>query len=78
MMRRMASRTELDALMTDLERQVPKLIDAIPVEFHLEAWAQHADEILEQAGAEDHAYVFDCLEAMALRNGLIVGTFGSS
>jgi hypothetical protein len=74
----MVTRADLDTLMADLDRQVPKLKATISEEMWLRAWTEHANRILSQAVEGDRPYVAECLAALALRHGLTIGTFGTS
>ena len=76
--RLMKDRAELDALIRDLDRQVPKLI-AAPVEEadRIAAFAEHADNIMDAAAPEDRGYAFTALEAIALRHGLVLPAKGT-
>lgn len=75
----MKTRPELDALILELDQQVPKLI-AAPVEEadRIAAFAGHADDILDAAAPEDRGYAFKALEAIALRHGLVLPAKGTA
>lgn len=78
MLSAMIARAQLDALIDNLDQEVPALLLATACQdCHLGAFAARADDIRGQAAPEDRVHAFTRLEAVAQRHGLVEPTDGA-
>lgn len=65
------TRAELARQIGELEADMPKLFERIEPLSRLEAIAAEGEVIASQAGGDDEAYVYDRIEDLLRRHGLI-------